>query len=56
MSGKPFDASLKDVIEVHAADWAPLLGASHAKKVRVIDADVSTVTAAADKALLVEKP
>jgi predicted transposase YdaD len=54
MSGKPFDASLKDVIEAHAADWARLLGAVHPRNVRVIDADVSTVTAAADKALLVE--
>lgn len=54
MSGKPFDASLRDVIEIHAFDWAPLLGASHPKRIRVIDSDVSTVTAAADKALLVE--
>jgi len=54
MPGKPFDASLKDVIEAHAADWARLLGALHPGNVRVIDADVSTVTGAADKALLVE--
>jgi predicted transposase YdaD len=54
MSGKPFDASLKDMVETHSADWAPLLGARRLKSVRVIDADVSTVSAAADKALLVQ--
>jgi predicted transposase YdaD len=54
MPGKPFDASLKDVFEAHAADWAQLLGASRLRSIRVIDTDVSTVTAAADKVLLVE--
>ncbi len=54
MGSKPFDASLKDVIEAHPVDWARRLGASRFKSVRVIDADVSTVTGAADKAMLVE--
>jgi hypothetical protein len=54
MPSKPFDAALKDVIETHAADWAALLGAARPRSVRVVDADVSTVTAAADKALVVE--
>ena len=54
MPEKTFDASLKGVIEAHAADWARLLGAAGATNVRVIDADVSTATAAADKAFLLE--
>jgi len=54
MPGKPFDAGLKDLVEGHASAWAPLLGASRVRRVRVIDADVSTVTGASDKALLVE--
>jgi predicted transposase YdaD len=50
---KPFDASLKELIEVRPADWNSYLGLSPARRVRVIEADVSTVTAQADKVLLV---
>ena len=53
MPGKPYDASLKDVVEGYPDDWARLLGDPSARNVRVIDADVSTITAAADKALLI---
>lgn len=56
MSGKPFDATLKDLIEGDPVAWAarfcpgPVLGAS------LVDADASTVTAAADKVLRVRQP
>src|SRR5579872_5923067 len=54
MARKKFDASLKDVFEDHPADWAAWLGASGVRSVKVIDADVSTVTAAADKAMMID--
>ena len=49
---KPFDASLKDLLEVGPADWPPLVHVK-ARSVEIIDADISTVTAATDKVLLV---
>src|SRR5438270_2478257 len=54
MTRKRFDASLKDIVEVHPLDWARLLGAASARSVRVIDAEVSTVSAAADKAMVID--
>ncbi len=55
MSSKPFDATLKDLIEGDSAAWAALAGGGAALRVTVIDADVSTVTAAADKVIRVEE-
>jgi hypothetical protein len=52
---KPDDASLKDLIATYPADWAALVGTPPAA-VEVIDADVSTVTAAADKILRLGDP
>jgi predicted transposase YdaD len=49
---KPFDATPKGLIEMRPADWPAFLGV-HARAVEVVDADVSTVTAAADKVLIV---
>ncbi len=53
MASKPFDASLKHLLEKHAADLAAYfrttLALPGSGAVEVIDADVSTVTAAADK-------
>jgi predicted transposase YdaD len=49
---KPFDAISKWLLEVHPADWPAFLGVS-ARAVEVVDADVSTVTAATDKVLRV---
>jgi predicted transposase YdaD len=49
---KPFDATAKAMFEASPQDWAALAG-SRARNVVVIDADVSTVTAATDKVLLV---
>lgn len=49
---KPFDATLKGMLERNPADWLELAGYSGAE-VEVIDADVSTFTAASDKVILV---
>src|SRR5947209_7170214 len=48
---KRFDATLKGMVEVSPTSWADLEG-HPATTVDVIDADVSTVTAASDKTLL----
>jgi predicted transposase YdaD len=50
---KPFDASPKALLEYGPADWPAFVGV-RAKKVEIVNADVSTVTAASDKVLLVE--
>lgn len=49
---KPFDATLKGLLEESPEDWPVLAGLPRAP-VEVVDADVSTVTGAADKVLLV---
>jgi predicted transposase YdaD len=56
MAGKPFDVTAKDLIEDYAAIWPLLAGPWPCRTVDVIDADVSTVTGAADKVLLVHGP
>jgi len=48
---KRFDVTTKSLLESHPEDWLKLLGID-AKLVEVIDADLSTVVADADKALL----
>jgi hypothetical protein len=48
-----FDATLKDMLEAAPGDWAALAGIS-GRSVIVIDADISTVTGAADKVLLLQ--
>ncbi len=48
---KPFDTSLKELIERYPADWLPLAGLAVTGPIEVIDADVATITAAADKVL-----
>lgn len=47
----PFDASLKELIASYPADWLRLVGLSTAVPIAVIDSDLSTVSAAADKVL-----
>ncbi len=47
---KPFDATLKDMLEISPVGWAEALDYS-VKSVEVVDADVSTVTGASDKTL-----
>ena len=49
---KPFDATLKGLLERGPADWSALAGFA-GRQVEIIDADVSTVTAASDKVLRV---
>jgi predicted transposase YdaD len=53
MASKPFDPTLKDLVECGPEDWTALAGGP-AAPTRIIDADIGTITGAADKALLVE--
>ena len=53
---KRFDAILKHLPEDYPQDWALLAGVKRLAPVTVVDADVSTVTAAADKVLRVDEP
>lgn len=50
---KPFDATLKHLLEKYPQDWLRLVGIPKSTPISVIDADLSTVTAAADKVLRV---
>src|SRR5438132_6231719 len=50
-----FDATLKGLLEDAPADWPRLLGITDAR-VRVIDADISTISGAADKVLRLGGP
>src|SRR5262245_6757625 len=45
---KPFDATLKSLIEAGPADWVALAGFP-GQRVDLVDADISTVSAASDK-------
>jgi hypothetical protein len=49
----PYDASTKYLFQVRLADWLPLIGRAVSAPVELVDADLSTVTAAADRLLLV---
>ena len=51
---KPYDATTKELLEAYPADWVRWLGLGKAPEVELINADVSTITAAADKVLLVK--
>lgn len=53
MSSKPFDATTKDIVEAGPLDWLRLLGLPGAGA-EVIDADLATVTAEADRVLSVQ--
>ncbi len=53
MPGMPFDATMKDLIEENARAWAERFHPYPVLAVAVIDGDVSTVTARADKVLRV---
>src|SRR5712691_5118076 len=52
---KPFDAATKYLVERQPADWLEYLGFARGP-VTVIEAELSTVTAAADRVLRVEEP
>ncbi|MFI5455257.1 MAG: hypothetical protein ACHRXM_07370 [Isosphaerales bacterium] len=55
---KPFDATARELIELGPAAWLEYLGipVPDSSRVRVIDSNLSTITAEADKVLLVEDP
>jgi hypothetical protein len=53
VSEQPFDPALKDLVETPPEDWLVLAGRPRAR-VRIIDADLSTVSRAADKVMQVE--
>jgi predicted transposase YdaD len=53
---RPFDATLKELVETYPRDWIAQLGLSAAGPVDVVDADLSTVTAQADKLIRVQEP
>ena len=48
---KPFDATLKGMLEQAPGDWATLAGFPQ-EAITIVDADISTVSGAADKVLL----
>ena len=48
---KPFDASPKALLQFGPADWPAFVGVK-AQSVQIVDADISTVTGATDKVLL----
>src|SRR5262249_31536837 len=50
MAAKPFDPTVKTLVEASPADWPVLLG-QPAVPTEVIDADIATVSGAADKVL-----
>lgn len=52
---KPFDVTSKDLVERSPREWLEFAGFQVRGPVRIIDSDVSTVAAAADKFILVEE-
>ena len=48
-----YDATTKYLIESHTADWLRLAGLATAGPIRIVDADLSTITSASDKLILV---
>jgi hypothetical protein len=53
---KHYDATLKDLLETDPSAWLEFLHVGQAGPIRVIDSDLATVTAAADKVLLLDGP
>ena len=51
----PYDASTKYLVQTWLADWLPLCGRTTTAELQVINADLATVTAAADRVLLVRE-
>ncbi|MFN0070692.1 MAG: hypothetical protein ACKVVP_04280, partial [Chloroflexota bacterium] len=52
----PFDTTTKFLVQTYPRDWLTYLGLAGPGPVTVIDADLSTVTAEADKVLLLHEP
>ena len=55
LMSKPYDATTKFLLESHPLDWLRFAGLPSGK-VTVVDADVSTISLAADKVFRVEAP
>jgi predicted transposase YdaD len=53
---KPFDATLKELIETYPGDWLAPLNLTASGPITVIDADLSTITTEADKIIRVDDP
>ncbi len=54
---QPFDASGKTILELAPAEWLTFVGTPRpASAVRLISADLSTVTAMADQVIRVDDP
>ncbi len=53
---KPFDATTKDLLESDPVAWMTYLGLHPQGAVEVIDSDLSTITAEADKVFRVVEP
>lgn len=53
---KPYDATLKHLVESRPAEWLGYLGLPLGTRIGAVDADLSSVTAAADKVLRVDGP
>lgn len=51
----PYDASTKYLVQTRLADWLPLCGRTTNAAVEVVDSDLATVTAAADRVLCVQE-
>ncbi len=49
-----YDASTKTLVERYLRSWLPLSGRTTSARTRIINADLSVITAAADKVLFVE--
>jgi predicted transposase YdaD len=53
---KTFDALTRSLLESYPADWLSQLGLIHGEPVRVVNSDLSTLTAEADKVIRVDGP
>lgn len=51
----PYDASTKHLVQAHLADWLPLCGRTTTARVEIVDSDLATVTAAADRVLCIHE-
>jgi hypothetical protein len=50
-----YDSTTKNLVQTAPLDWVILAGFPNAKSARIIDTDVSTITAQADKVILVDE-
>jgi hypothetical protein len=53
---KPFDVTLKELLEAYPTDWATLAGLADVGPITVVNADLSTITTEADKVFRVGAP